>query len=65
MNKDQVAGRVEEAKGNLKEVAGKVVGNEKLEGEGVADQAAGKVQKTYGDLKEKAKDAIKSGADKL
>ena len=65
MNKDQVAGRVEEAKGKLKEVAGKVVGNEKLEGEGIADQAAGKVQKTYGDLKEKAKDAIKSGADKL
>ncbi|MFH0130373.1 CsbD family protein [Variovorax sp. VaC1] len=65
MNKDQVAGRVEEAKGKLKEVAGKVVGNEKLEGEGLADQAAGKVQKTYGDVKEKAKDAIKSGADKL
>ncbi|HEX7863506.1 MAG TPA: CsbD family protein [Variovorax sp.] len=65
MNKDQVAGRVEEAKGKLKEVAGKVVGNEKLEGEGIADQAAGKVQKTYGDIKEKARDAIKSGADKL
>ncbi|SCX54793.1 CsbD family protein [Variovorax sp. EL159] len=65
MNKDQVAGRVEEAKGKLKEVAGKIVGNEKLEGEGLADQAAGKVQKTYGDVKEKAKDAIKSGADKL
>ncbi len=65
MNKDQVAGRVEEAKGKLKEVAGKVVGNEKLEGKGIADQAAGKVQKTYGDVKEKAKDAIKSGADKL
>ncbi|MGQ2996833.1 MULTISPECIES: CsbD family protein [Variovorax] len=65
MNKDQVAGRVDQAKGKLKEVAGKVVGNEKLEGEGIADQAAGKVQSTYGDVKEKAKDAIKSGADKL
>ncbi len=65
MNKDQVAGRVEETKGKLKEVAGKIVGNEKLEGEGLADQAAGKVQKTYGDVKEKTKDAIKTGADKL
>lgn len=65
MNKDQVAGRVEEAKGKLKEVAGKVTGSEKLEAEGVADKAAGKVQSTYGDTKEKAKDAIKSGADKL
>lgn len=65
MNKDQVSGRIEEAKGNIKEVAGKAVGNEKLQGEGVADQAAGKVQKTYGDAKEATKDAIKSGADKL
>jgi uncharacterized protein YjbJ (UPF0337 family) len=65
MNKDQVAGRVEEAKGKLKEVTGKVVGSEKLEGEGIADKAAGKVQKTYGDVKEKARDAIKSDPDKL
>ena len=65
MNKDQVAGRVDEAKGKLKEAAGKVVGNEKLQGEGLADQASGKVQKTYGDAKEDTKDAIKSGADKL
>ena len=49
MNKDQVAGRVEEAKGKMKEVAGTVTGSEKLQGEGVVDQAAGKVQKTYGD----------------
>ena len=65
MNKDQVAGRVEEAKGKVKEVAGKVTGSERLEAEGTADKAAGKVQSTYGDTKEKAKDAIKSGADKL
>lgn len=65
MNKDQVEGRLEEAKGKVKEVAGKVVGNDKLKAEGVGDQAAGKVQSTYGDVKEKTKDAIKSGADKL
>ena len=49
MNKDQVAGRVEEAKGKIKEVAGKVTGSDKLQTEGVVDQAAGKVLKTYGD----------------
>jgi len=65
MNKDQVAGRVEQAKGKIKEVTGKVTGSEKLEAEGVAGKAAGKVQTSYGDVKEKAKDAIKSGADKL
>ena len=65
MNKDQVEGRVDQAKGKIKELAGKVVGNEKLEAEGNVDQASGKVQSTYGDTKEKAKDAVKSGADKL
>lgn len=65
MNKDQVEGRVDQAKGKVKEVAGRVTGSEKLEGEGLADQASGKVQSTYGDGKEKVKDAIKTGADKL
>lgn len=65
MNKDQVAGRVEEAKGKVKEAAGKVVGSDKLKTEGVVDQAAGKVQKTYGDTKEQVKDALKDDADKL
>jgi uncharacterized protein YjbJ (UPF0337 family) len=65
MNKDQVEGRLDQAKGKVKEVTGKVVGNEKLESKGVVEQASGKVQSTYGDAKEKAKEAIKSGADKL
>ncbi|MFP5407156.1 MAG: CsbD family protein [Gammaproteobacteria bacterium] len=58
MNKDQVKGRAEEAKGTVKEVAGKAVGNEKLESEGKVDKAAGKVQSGYGDAKENVKDAI-------
>ncbi len=65
MNKDQVAGRVEVAKGKLKEAAGKVVGSDKLKTEGVVDQAAGKVQKAYGDTKEQVKDAVRNDADKL
>ena len=65
MNKDQVEGRVDQAKGKIKEVAGRVVGNKELEAEGNVDQASGKVQSTYGDTKEKAKDAVKTGADKL
>jgi uncharacterized protein YjbJ (UPF0337 family) len=60
-----VAGRVDQAKGKLKEAAGKVGGSEKLQSEGAVEQAGGKVQSTYGDAKEKAKDAIKRGTDKL
>ncbi len=59
MNKDQVKGRVEQAKGSIKEATGKVVGNENLEAEGKLDKAAGKTQATYGDLKEDVKDAVK------
>lgn len=58
MNKDQVKGRVEEVKGNVKEATGKAVGNRDLQAEGTVDKAAGKVQKNYGDAKEKVKGAI-------
>ena len=58
MNKDQVQGRATEAKGDIKEAAGKMVGNKKLQGEGLVDQAKGKAQAGLGDAKEKDKDAI-------
>ena len=58
MNKDQVKGRVEQAKGAVKETTGKAVGDRNLEGQGKADKAAGKVQSTYGDAKEKVKNAV-------
>lgn len=65
MNKDQIKGRVEQAKGNVKEGAGKIVGNDRLQTEGLADQVKGKVQAGYGDAKEDAKDKAKSLIDKI
>jgi uncharacterized protein YjbJ (UPF0337 family) len=59
MNKDQVKGRMEQAKGSVKEATGKVVGNDNLQAEGQIDKAAGKAQATYGDVKENVKDAVK------
>lgn len=55
MNKDQVKGRAKEVKGNIKEAAGKMVGNDKLKVEGRVDKAAGKAQGNYGDLKDAVK----------
>ena len=52
MDKDRVEGSVEQAKGKAKEVAGKVMGDSKLEGEGKADQVAGKMQNTVGGIKD-------------
>jgi len=61
MNKDQVKGRMETAKGDIKEAAGKMVGNQKLQGEGLVDQAKGKAQAGYGDAKEQ----VKKGIDRI
>lgn len=58
MNKDQTRGRIEEAKGKVKEVVGKAVGNEELEQEGTIQKIGGKVQARIGDLKSDIKKAI-------
>lgn len=60
MNKDQIEGRFEEAKGKVKEVTGKVVGNKDLEEKGIIQNASGKVQADAGDIKEDIKKASKS-----
>jgi len=52
MDKDRIAGMGKEAKGTIKEVAGKIVGDAKLEGEGKAEKAAGKVQNAVGGMKD-------------
>jgi uncharacterized protein YjbJ (UPF0337 family) len=52
MDKDRIKGSFEQAKGKVKEVAGKATGDAKLEGEGKADQVAGKVQNAVGGLKD-------------
>jgi uncharacterized protein YjbJ (UPF0337 family) len=59
MNKDRVEGSLEQAKGKVKEVAGKVTGDTKLESEGKAEQIAGKVQNTVGGFKDAVKEAVK------
>jgi uncharacterized protein YjbJ (UPF0337 family) len=52
MDKDRVEGSLAQAKGKIKEVAGKVTGDAKLEGEGKADKTAGKIQNAVGGLKD-------------
>lgn len=61
MNKNQVKGRVREAKGFIKEVAGKLVGNEKLEEEGKVQKILGEAQAEIGDVKQDRKDSKRNG----
>lgn len=52
MDKDRVKGSAQQAKGTVKEVAGKVTGDAKLQSEGKADKAAGKFRNAIGGLKD-------------
>ncbi len=56
MNKEQFKGHYEEAKGTVKEVTGKITGNEELEIKGQVQKQAGKVQAGFGDVEEEVKD---------
>jgi len=57
MNKDQFKGRVEQAKGAIKEAAGNLVGDEMLEAQGNIQKNLGKLQEKLGDIKQGAKAA--------
>ena len=52
MDKDRIEGAAKNIGGKLKEAAGKVTGDTKLETEGKADQVAGKVQNAVGGIKD-------------
>jgi uncharacterized protein YjbJ (UPF0337 family) len=52
VDKDRVEGSLEQGKGKVKEVVGKVTGDTKLEGEGKADQVKGKIQNAIGGVKD-------------
>ena len=58
MDKDRIAGAAKQTKGAIKDAAGKLTGDTKLQAEGKADKAAGKVQNTAGGAKDTARDAL-------
>ena len=62
-NKDQVNGRIEEAKGAAKNATGNMVGNDHLAAEGAVENTAGKAQAHLGDAKEKLGDDAKKATD--
>jgi uncharacterized protein YjbJ (UPF0337 family) len=48
--KDQAVGKFHKAKGKLKEIAGDLSDNPKLEAEGTVEKIAGKVQEKIGQI---------------
>ena len=55
MDKDRVIGSAREVKGTDKQVAGKTVGDAKLEADGKADKLEGRAQNAISGLKDRLK----------
>lgn len=58
VDRDRIEGAGKQAKGAIKEVAGKVTGDEKLKAEGKADKAEGKIQNAVGGVKDKVRETL-------
>lgn len=59
------SGKSDEAKGRVKEAAGVLLGDKKLQREGKADQTAGKIKNAVKKAKDKADDVIDEVKDAL
>jgi uncharacterized protein YjbJ (UPF0337 family) len=52
MDRDRIKGMGDQAKGSMKDAAGKVTGDSKLQAEGKMDRAKGKVENAVGGMKD-------------
>ncbi len=59
MDREHVKGTADKVKGEVKDAAGKVTGDKKLESEGKFDKAKGSAHKVAGDLKDAVKETNK------
>jgi uncharacterized protein YjbJ (UPF0337 family) len=59
MDREHIRGTAEKAKGAIKDTAGKVTGDKKLESEGKLDKAKGAAHNVAGNVKDAVKDANK------
>lgn len=65
MNRDETKGRADQIKGNIKQAAGKMLDDEQLHDEGVADEASGEVQEAFGKGRRKVGEALNDLGDRV
>jgi uncharacterized protein YjbJ (UPF0337 family) len=58
MDKDRIKGSADQAKGAVKDAAGKIAGDQKLQAEGKADKVKGKVESAIGGAKDSMRDQL-------
>jgi len=63
MDREHVKGAADKVKGAIKDTAGKVTGDKKMQSEGKFDKAKGSAHNLAGDVKDAARDASKTADD--
>ena len=63
MNRDEIKGKAQKAKGFVKEKAGEITNNPDLEAEGTVERAGGEVREGFGKAKRKVKEGIEDVAE--
>ena len=63
MDREQIKGAADKAKGAIKDTAGKLTGDKKLQSEGKLDKAKGSARNLAGDVKDAARDASRTAED--
>ena len=65
MNRDEIKGKAEKAKGYIKEETGEAINDPELEAEGRGERATGNLREGFGKAKRKVADAVDDVADKI
>jgi uncharacterized protein YjbJ (UPF0337 family) len=63
MDRDEIKGKAEKAKGYVKDKTGEVINDPDLEAEGETERAAGAVREGYGKAKRKVQEGIEDIAE--
>jgi len=64
-NKDELEGKLDQAKGGVKETVGRAIDDRDLEAEGQADRAGGNIQEGFGTAKRKVGEAVEDIGDAI
>ncbi len=65
MNRDEIRGKAEKAKGYIKEETGEAIDDPELEAEGRSERAAGELREGFGKAKRKVGEAVDDIVDDI
>jgi uncharacterized protein YjbJ (UPF0337 family) len=63
MDREHIKGAADKVRGAIKDTAGKLTGDKKLQSEGKFDKAKGSVRNLAGDVKDAARDVSRTADD--